>query len=739
MSQFKRRHFLQFTGATLTTMGLSQLDFFQQAEHYGRVLAQSTPRKLALLVGINDYEGVTSLNGCLTDVELQQHLLIHRFRFNPDDILTVSDNANLKPTRENIVQAFREHLIKQAKPGDVVVFHYSGHGSLVKDPSPLDLAECREESRQNNSCQYNGTIVPQNAAPPDTQGSEVAVSDIMGQTLFLLISQIQTDKLTLILDSCHSGAGTRGNVVVRAARSRRRQGQELIPSDTEKELQQELLAELNWSQDTFKQKRRAGIAKGVALGSAGRTQEAIDAQFDGFYAGAFTYLLTRYLWQLTSTQSTEAIYINLKRSTNSLAEKKKHRTAQIPTFEYQPGSNLNQQPLFFLELPTPSAEAVITKVRGETIQFWLGGVASQNLKGSGKGAVFSVLDESGQVVAEIEQTSRVEGLLGIGKQISGDTSAIKEGRLLREKIVGIPANPKLELALDQSLAEDLAIAQTELQSQKWVELVERNQLSESGYFLGRFTEEYQQQQTEINPDLELPPVSSVGLFQNDLTPDARSFGRLEEPIVNAINRLLPTFKRLLANQILGLLLNTGQGSPLKVQAEVSGGGKVLKVATRGLQEGKTASNLIQFSSGTPLEIKVNNHEDLDLYLGVIVIDSAGKFTSLFPSGDWEAPEEASRVYKGDSLTVGSLRVKGESGFPELLMLVSQEPLRRVLKAIQAISRGESQDNFIDNLLEDLTDLSRSTNPAGVEAASPDTVPHETSTMAVLSAVIEVVA
>jgi len=51
MPKLKRRHFLQLAGSTLATVGLSQLDFIHQANRYAQVLAQSTPRKLALLVG----------------------------------------------------------------------------------------------------------------------------------------------------------------------------------------------------------------------------------------------------------------------------------------------------------------------------------------------------------------------------------------------------------------------------------------------------------------------------------------------------------------------------------------------------------------------------------------------------------------------------------------------------------------------------------------------------------------
>ncbi|NEQ34118.1 MAG: caspase family protein [Leptolyngbya sp. SIO4C5] len=134
-----RRRFLQAAGGALAVTGLSQLALPQQATRYGRVLAHETPRKLALLVGINDYPSVgryTSLQGCLTDLDLQRELLISRFRFSPDDICVLSDETADPPSRANIIRAFEEHLIAQARPNDVVVFHFSGHGSRVLDPRP---------------------------------------------------------------------------------------------------------------------------------------------------------------------------------------------------------------------------------------------------------------------------------------------------------------------------------------------------------------------------------------------------------------------------------------------------------------------------------------------------------------------------------------------------------------------------------------------------------------------------
>ncbi|WP_051055765.1 caspase family protein [Allocoleopsis franciscana] len=85
MNRISRRQFFQFAGSTLASLGLSQLNIQRQGDRYGKVLAQSTPRKLALLVGINQYS-FSPLDGCLNDVELQRNLLIYRFGFNPKDI-----------------------------------------------------------------------------------------------------------------------------------------------------------------------------------------------------------------------------------------------------------------------------------------------------------------------------------------------------------------------------------------------------------------------------------------------------------------------------------------------------------------------------------------------------------------------------------------------------------------------------------------------------------------------------
>lgn len=270
MPRLNRRQFLQCAASALTTLGLSQLDIQRQGLRYAKSLAQSTPRKLALLVGINGYAN-NPLQGCMTDVDLQQELLIYRFGFNPADILLVTDKADVKPTRAGILQAFEEHLIKQAKLGDVVVFHYSGHGSQVYDPD------------SGFPDQLNSTFVPINREisqkgdnPNGIPSDRVVVSDIMGETLFLLMSNLKTENVTVVLDSCHSGGGKRGNLTIRAVDG----GKDIDPSPMEREYQQQLISRLGITPEQVKKLRQEGIAKGVVIASAARDQLAYDQGLD---------------------------------------------------------------------------------------------------------------------------------------------------------------------------------------------------------------------------------------------------------------------------------------------------------------------------------------------------------------------------------------------------------------------------------------------------------------------------
>ena len=403
MSPISRRHFFQFAGSIFATLGISQLKFLSQAENYGKVLAQSTSRKLALLVGINKYK-TDPLRGCVNDTEMQRHLLIHRFGFNPKDIYILTDQ---QATRQGILEAFEEHLIKQAKPGDVAVFHYSGHGSRVRDPNPIVQTSLMDGTG------LSGTLVPVDSSFPNPDIGGV-VDDIMGHTLFLLTSALKTENFTGILDSCFSGMTTR-DFTVRS----RAGGNKIEITPQEKAYQQKWLSRLDMSEEEFVKGYQSGVAKGIFFASAKPFQTAKDVKILDFYAGIFSYLFTQYLWQETGTPEEAIAYTNKQIPS---------RLKQNPFYEVKKGSKLDSQAIYLTENDYPVANAVVTEVKGNNAQIWLGGLDVKKISELTTGAFFNVVAPQENSSAKLIFESR-DGLVGIAK-VQGN---VKPGFLLEQQ------------------------------------------------------------------------------------------------------------------------------------------------------------------------------------------------------------------------------------------------------------------------------------------------------------------
>lgn len=92
-------------------------------------------KKLAVLAGCNYPNTKNALHGCHNDVLAMKNVLINRFGFDPKkiELLTDEPSSLVMPTGANIMKALHQ-MVDQAQSGDVLYFHYSGHGTLVKKP-----------------------------------------------------------------------------------------------------------------------------------------------------------------------------------------------------------------------------------------------------------------------------------------------------------------------------------------------------------------------------------------------------------------------------------------------------------------------------------------------------------------------------------------------------------------------------------------------------------------------------
>ncbi len=105
--------------------------------------------KYAVLVAVDNYyqaPGVkhhASLSGCVNDAKAIKGLLENRFGFNPLQIYTLYD---LKATKKSVINQLRV-VYQKCKPGDAVVFFFSGHGvwmtndKLMGDPVKRGMSQ----------------------------------------------------------------------------------------------------------------------------------------------------------------------------------------------------------------------------------------------------------------------------------------------------------------------------------------------------------------------------------------------------------------------------------------------------------------------------------------------------------------------------------------------------------------------------------------------------------------------
>ena len=710
MSRIKRRHFLQLAGSTLATLGWSQQKLWSTSNGYGQVLAQNTSRKLALLIGINQYAlnfgGWIPLQGCITDIQLQRELLINCFGFQAQDILLLSDR---QATRQNILTAFEEHLIKQAKPGDVVVFHYSGHGSRVRDKDSKDG--------------FNGTIVPIDS--PNLETGQV--KDIMGHTIFLLTSALNTENVTIVLDCCYSGGTTRGNLRVRSRSS----NENLQIIAAEKEYQQQWLSRLNLAPQEFIKRRQLGIAKGVAITSAQKNQLAVDVSFDGFAAGAFTYAMTQYIWQQTKNPLLDSTIERTKQAIALIAPS----SLQKPSYEISPDANYTPTSVYFLKKQIPSAEAVITEVARDSVRVWLGGIDAQSLIAFNRGSTLSVIDPQENQLATVKLDAR-EGLIGYGKLVTAK-QGVSRGSLLQEKIRSIPAGLKLKIGLDDFASNRLEEIQQALAPWKRIEIVPLQQ-EEVDYIFGRFTPAIAQSSTSTTP-----PVNSWGLFYPDLTFLTGSFYTSNERLLSAVERLQPKLQSLLAIKLIRLTLNP-YSSRLKVTATLINPyapqkplGEAITTRSNSNYSRKyrsiSASGIEPISLGTPLQFAVSNQEEFPIYINILALDSEGTITVIFPN-HWTDLATNISIPPRTTLKIPDYYSSGFElhsakplGMTEILIVSSAYPLKRSLLKLEQIARHNQISRgamilsqpweMIEDLITDLDSKIRNTEVASQKKTS----------------------
>ena len=159
-------------------------------------VAKAQGKKLALLIGVQYSENALKLH-TKPDVDaIERTLELPLYGFQKEDIVRLDTPETT--TKKAIEDAFQS-LAARVKVGDIVFIHYSGHGSQVPAAHPETEPDGRDE-----------TIVGSDHT--ETHDAEIS-DDQIDEWIHAIDSPAHKPlSLTIVMDCCHSGTGTRDGV-----------------------------------------------------------------------------------------------------------------------------------------------------------------------------------------------------------------------------------------------------------------------------------------------------------------------------------------------------------------------------------------------------------------------------------------------------------------------------------------------------------------------------------------------
>ena len=773
----------------LAAMGISEAAVLRLGSRYHAALAQTSSRKLALLVGINQYPQLPALTGCLTDVELQRELLIYRFGFQAQDVLVLTDE---QATRQNIETAFVEHLVKQAKSDDAVIFHFSGYGSPVgvtgETPVPQDgvwskpvgderdLGDLGEsslattydhirESKIQNLLQLpkiQNSLIPVDWLVSSKDTSEVNV--FLEETLRLLWRSLATNRVTTVLDTSFADLSLwdftlpmLGSVRVRSLSLP--PGKQISPEELA--FQAELDGQLNTNAIKKLLDKRERTPIGQILAAADANRIATEVQCNGFSAGLFTYALTQYLWQATSP-TTVQVTMSRVASTLSLVV----GNQQQPSLS----SRQPQQPLltYYLTPDGSTADGVVTGLEdnGTTALLWLGGLPLTVLDSFSVNSLLTSvpLPGSHQQIPRLQIRSR-EGLKAKARIVSTSTSdpyTLQVGQLVREAVRVLPRHIGLTVALDASLERiervDATSAFSNIANVSAVIAGEQP----ADCFFGRVLKITPKTGEEATADAIATP--QYGLFTPSRELISHTAGEPGEAIKTAVYRLIPKLQTRLATKLLRLSENEAS-SQLGVKATL----EIVAPQQQVLMERVTQrypmsdavsketgdGKIVAVAIGSQIQYRLHNYSDRPVYFMLLLTDSGASAIALYSqktaSGETKPTLKDEVILPGETITLPDTSsafkwiVQGSPGLAETQLIFSQTPLTQTLATINTIDHPTERQRI--GVLLNPVEVSRAvlqdlhsasiTNTEGFGISS-DTFALDVNAWATLSFVYEIV-
>jgi hypothetical protein len=583
--------------------------------------------------------------------------------------------TDLEATRSNIADAIATHLVAQTLPDDLVIVHFSGHGSRLGN--------------------YN-TLVPVDSGLPQNPEN---LRDITEQEWQGWLQAIATDRILNIIDAgyYYPNLSAIGNFRLRSRVGLKNWQPPTITDPSEQPIDQKLI--------------------GTTLRAASGDMLCADAQWSGFSSGAFTYALVQQLWQIVPATKINVVMSDLATTLDRRALHNDNLTIEKQVaimWEVEVAKQKAIATSTFAEmLPIADfgADGVIINSSSDrhTADVYLAGLPIAVLSNYAAGSILNVMEAvpetlnksdksetesipksipaNPQATVQLKSRNGFNGKIEVLNEHSPNPK-LETGQLLQEVIRAISRNVKLAIALDIDLSKIERVDAT-------------SAFSTMPNMLGVNANE------QCADCLFGVQSASYGLFTVGHIPILGSFGSVGESVGVAIKRLQPFLESLLAAKLIRTTENQAASHldvRVTLKAMIGVDERAVTVASKSaaraaLIPANAASNTFRtkpINIGDRLECQIENFSDRPLYIRIFCLDPRSKI--LTPNFIATPYANDGIIPPSEALTIPypkapvNWAVSAPKGMVDVYIVISRSPLLEVAKILETSQRQASSLN-----------------------------------------------
>ncbi len=611
----------------------------------------------ALLIAAHGYSAESKWNelgeSTLTDMQLVRNALLTRGVAN-DNIYILDSGA----TKQAIVNAVENILIPSLKKGDVVMFHFSGHGYQIPDNNKDELDGLDE------------ALVPINAKNDGGRKKDISFYEnyLRDDDLNKLLEKIRlalgpAGDLFVTIDACHSGTSTRGIGPSRGAVR--------LDLDT----YQNADTEETW-EPLSEQKDLSNM---VAFFASSQSQLNSEYQEGDLSCGSLSFALSKAISSSTTTTSYQALFEKVRNTMIGIVP------AQTPSAE----GTLNTTIFGGNLLPAAEFLRVKEVLENNTIVISGGLLASINI---------------GSVIGFFEPDTRefsIENAVFTGKVTASSTTECEVAA------VSIPTSfEKTSLLWAQVLERNFGNVSVSIQLKNFNKAITKQLENEFknvpfiSFGKGKKTDLFIEPNIESQTNSTAIKLSTLGEINFALS--SFEVSEKEELSQIQIDWLLQKISDFAQGKFLrNLSIENIEYSATIVLTEVQ---KIEGTSGRSTKDysevGKITSNKIKV--GKTLRVDIRNNSNRVLYYSILDIDASGKISIVCPKSG-RLPEEYKVV--GNALSTNSgliVKMSPPVGQGVLKLVVTKQPLNLnglVTSRGEAANAASSFDMFFQSTIK----------------------------------------